>query len=68
MSITAVSSPGIMQAPDNSARVQLERDQRKLMSDSRAGASEAVLVADRRAITDGLRDVDASVSRVDTYL
>jgi hypothetical protein len=68
MSITAVSSTGIMQAPDNSAKVQLERDQRKLLSDSRAGASDAVLAADRIAITNGRQDVHSSGSTVDTYL
>jgi hypothetical protein len=68
MSITAVSSTVIMQAPDNGARVQLERDQRKLVSDSRAGASEAVLAADRIAITNGRQDVYSSGSTVDTYL
>jgi hypothetical protein len=68
MSITAVSSIGIMQAPDNSAKVQLERDQRKLVADTEAGAAEPALAAGQVAITPEREDVNSSGSSVDTYL
>jgi hypothetical protein len=68
MSISAVSPAAVLQAPDNSARVQLERDQKKLVADTQAGASAAVIAADQMAVTSGERAVSSSGSTVDMYL
>ena len=56
-------------ATDNSAKVQLARDQKKLAADIRARASQAQIAADNAAITnDQLAVARAANPGIDTLL
>jgi hypothetical protein len=70
MSVTGITPPSVTQAADNSANVQLQRDEQKLVADTKANASQAQLSADSAAIATDRVAVAArtSISTVDVYL
>jgi hypothetical protein len=72
MSVSPVSSASQSSATQtavNSAKVQLDRDEKQLVADTKAKASQAQLAADAAAIVnDQLAIVEAASSTVGTYL
>jgi hypothetical protein len=63
MSISSVSTAGVAQAPDNSAKALPERDQRKLGTGTKAGAATAAA-----GTQDEQPAAPVSGSTVDMYL
>jgi hypothetical protein len=69
MSISAITMSTATQAADNSAKAQLQRDEQKLVADTKAKANQAQLAADTAAIAlDQIAVAQGASTRVDIYL
>jgi hypothetical protein len=70
MNVGSVGAVTIPPNPDSRSRAQLEHDQKKLDSDTQAGASWPRLAADQLAVARSAQQVVAaqSVTRVDIAL
>jgi hypothetical protein len=66
MSISSVSSASVAQSADNSAKVQLERDQNKVTADTAPRASQATLDAEKAQNEQATRRSPGST--IDMYL